>query len=289
MSEQPVYTFEQEIELWSQQSVTVYPKAKPFLKWAGGKRQIMPDLLRHVPQKYNNYFEPFLGGGALFFELSPKMAIVSDINLRLIRTYRAIRDDVDGVIELLQKCKYEKDFFYHMRDIYIDSQTDTEVAAWMIFLNKTGFNGLYRVNRFNTFNVPFGKYTNPTICDVSNLKACSLALEAVDILHEDFSGVLKRAKKGDFVYMDPPYVPASKTASFSAYSAEGFFPHDQIRLRDFALELKKRGVKVLLSNSSTDYVKKLYSEGFDMEEVNATRNISCKGNKRDAVKELIIW
>ena len=263
-------------------------KARPFLKWVGGKRQLLPVLMNHVPQKFGTYHEPFIGGGALFFSVMPKKAVLSDTNERLVRTWLGIKNNVQDVISLLKTYQHSKKFFLSMRSTEIDLKSDAEVAAWMIYLNKTAYNGLYRVNRSNVFNVPFGSYKNPAICDEINLLACSEALKDTVLLHEDFSGVLIRARKGDFVYFDPPYVPLSATSMFTGYTAEGFDQEEQLRLRDVALELKRRGVKVLLSNSAAGFVRQIYSDHFEVEEVMASRQINCKADGRSRIAELIL-
>jgi DNA adenine methylase len=263
--------------------------ARPFLKWAGGKRQLLDALLKRVPSQYGTYFEPFVGGGALFFALRPPRAVLADVNERLIRTYKGVRDDVESVIALLKTYPHDSAFFYELREREIDAQSDTEVAAWFIYLNKTGYNGLYRVNRRNRFNVPFGRYVNPTICDHSTLRACAAALRHVDLLVvDDFGTVVGRAKPGDFVYFDPPYVPLSTTASFTSYTSGGFGRKEQTRLRDVARGLKRDGVSILLSNSSAPLVRELYSEGFRIEEVSATRFVNSRGSGRGAIPEFIV-
>lgn len=262
--------------------------AVPYLKWAGGKRSMLRHLVPHVPPSYGTYFEPFVGGGALFFALRPEKAVLSDVNRRLVRSYAAVRDDVDAVVELLKTYPYEKEFFLTMRAVRIDDRSDVEVAAWLIYLNRSCFNGLYRVNRDNVFNVPFGRYSNPTICDDVNLRACSERLRGVAILHEPFEIVLGRAAPGDFVYFDPPYLPLSATSSFTGYSADGFGLDDHRRLRDVARELKARGVRVLISNSAAPAARELYAEGFEIEEVLAGRAINARGDGRGRIPELII-
>jgi DNA adenine methylase len=261
---------------------------RPFLKWAGGKRQLLDELRRHVPPTYGRYLEPFVGGGSLFFALRPREALLADVNQRLIRTYKGVRDDVDEVIRLLRDYPYETRFFYRMREIDIDARSDAEVAAWFIYLNKAGFNGLYRVNRRNLFNVPFGRHTNPTICDGVTLRACSAALAGTELLTSDFEIVCARAEPGDFVYFDPPYVPLSTTSSFTSYTAHGFGAEEQTRLRDAARALKERRVHVLLSNSSAPFVRDLYSDGFESIEVSATRQVNSKASGRGALTELVI-
>ena len=261
---------------------------KPFLKWVGGKRQLMPELKRYIPETFSRYFEPFVGGGALFFELRPRKAVLADVNERLIRTYRGVRDSVDEVIRLLNEYPHESAFFYRLRQADVDAGTDAEVAAWFIYLNRTGFNGLYRVNQSNGFNVPFGRYENPTICDAPNLRACSRALANADLLVTDFAKATTKAKAGDFVYFDPPYVPLSTTSSFTSYTSGGFGAAEHERLRDVARDLKKRDVSVLLSNSSAPFVRSLYRRGFRAREVSATRLINSKASGRGAITELLI-
>lgn len=260
----------------------------PFIKWVGGKRQLMDALLKHAPETYGTFYEPFLGGAALFFALRPKKAVLGDTNERLVRTYLGVQQKVEDVIALLRTYKYERTFFEKTRARKIDDATDAEVAAWFIYLNKCGFNGLYRVNSKNIFNVPFGRYTNPNICDEDTLRACSKALKAAKIIFGDFQKVTSAAKANDFVYFDPPYIPLSATSSFTSYTAGGFSHDDQERLRDHALGLKKKKVHVLLSNSSAPAVRELY-EGFTLEEVDARRSVNSRGASRGAIAELLMW
>lgn len=268
-------------------SSIAYGRPRPFVKWAGGKRQLLGAILSHVPKEYGTYHEPFLGGGAVFFALSPAKAVLSDSNLRLVRCYRGIQRNVDEVIDRLKEYKKTRSFFLKMRERHIDGETDAEVAAWFIFLNKMGFNGLYRVNSKNRFNVPFGDNKNALVCDEENLRACHHALAGAEIEHEDFSKVSERAQPGDLVYFDPPYVRISKTSYFTSYTAEGFTPHDQTRLRDLALELKEKGVHVILSNSWK--ARSLY-EGtrFSLREVLAARAVNSKADRRGKIAELLI-
>lgn len=278
------------------------PPAKPFIKWAGGKRRLVPELLSRAPDVFGAYHEPFMGGAALFFgllanrtirghDLDTPWATLSDTNLRLVRTFRAVRDDVEGLIARLADYAeaHGRDQYYEVRALPVDEmEHDADVGAWFIYLNKTGFNGLYRVNRKGGFNVPIGRYKNPNICDADNLRAASRALQGAEIRHETFDAVLDRAEAGDLVYFDPPYVPASATASFTSYTKSGFDLDDQARLRDVARALKERGVAVLLSNSDTPPVRDLYRRGFTKRQVMMTRAINSKASKRGAVPELII-
>lgn len=259
---------------------------KPFVKWAGGKRQLLTAILRRVPKVYGTYHEPFVGGGALFFALSPSAAFLSDSNLRLVRCYNGIKNHVSDVISLLKGFKKTRDSFLEMRDRDIDQAEDAEVAAWFIFMNKMGFNGLYRVNSKNQFNVPFGDNKNARICDERNLEACSAALAKAEIACEDFSAVEERARPGDLVYFDPPYIPLSATSYFTSYTAKGFTPKDQEALRDLALRLKKKDVRVILSNSSK--ARSLYQDDFSVTKVFAARAVNSKADRRGKITELLI-
>ena len=268
--------------------------AKPFVKWVGGKRKVIPELLFSLPTTFEHYYEPFVGGGALFFHLRSLNVLqdhkitISDVNLRLIRTYRAIRDDVEGVIVRLQHhAKHHcRDYFYAVRDAEVDTyENNADVAAWFIYLNKTAFNGLYRVNKKNRFNAPMGKYKNPTICDAVNLRNCHDALQTVEILHQSFT-VTERAQAGDLVYFDPPYVPVSATASFTSYTNQGFGIGEQIQLRDVALSLRNRGVNIMISNSDHEIVRELYTD-FNIRGIQVGRAINSKATGRGKVGEVI--
>jgi DNA adenine methylase len=260
----------------------------PFLKWAGGKRQLLPALSRHIPDTFGTYFEPFLGGGALFFHLAPAKAVLGDSNERLIRACRALKGNVEMVIKLLQRYPHSKVFFHQLRAERIDRKTDEEVGAWLIYLNKTGFNGLYRVNRQNVFNVPFGNYANPNICDVHTLRSSAQTLRRATLIAADFESTTRTAREGDFVYFDPPYLPRSVSSSFTSYTAKGFGIRDHERLRDVALKLKRRGVRVLLSNSGTEIVEQLYRKDFTLEPVLSKRRINSDPSARGAVEEYLI-
>jgi DNA adenine methylase len=269
-------------------AVAAVGHAKPFVKWAGGKRQLLPKILHHVPERYGAYHEPFVGGGAVFFALPfGTEAYLSDSNERLVRTYRGIKGYVEEVIHLLKQYPRNRAFYLDLRHRNIDAGTDAEVAAWFIYLNKMGFNGLYRVNSKNKFNVPVGD--NPSrinVCDEDNLRACARALATATIVHQDFEHALRQVKRGDLVYLDPPYVPLSATSYFTSYTVGGFTPQDQHRLRDAALALKKKGARVILSNSSS--AAELYREGFSAVEVLAARNVNSKGDRRGKIAELLI-
>ncbi|MFO0591105.1 MAG: DNA adenine methylase [Polyangiaceae bacterium] len=266
---------------------------RPFLKWVGGKRSLLPVLRAHSPSSFRRYHEPFVGGGAMFFHLAQKKhlqrgAVLSDNNERLIRAYKGVRDAVEEVISLLREYPHEKDFYLKMRERPIDQHSDAEVAAWLVYVNRTGYNGLYRVNQKNRFNVPFGDYANPKICDPENLRACSRALKSATISCEPFDLVAERAEKGDFVYFDPPYVPLSATSSFTSYTASGFGHHHQQKLADVARSLKARGVHVLISNSNAPLVRTLYREGFVMVEVQCARSVNSRADGRGKIVELLM-
>jgi DNA adenine methylase len=265
------------------------PHARPFLKWAGGKGQLLAQLRPLLPAvgTYGRYFEPFAGGAALFFALNPKRALLADVNAELIDCYKAARDDVDAVIEALGQYRYGADHYYRARELDPRTLPLAQRAARTIYLNRTGYNGLYRVNRSGKFNVPMGRYTNPTLCDAANLKACSKALAKVVLRLEDFEAVAARAKPGDFVYFDPPYVPVSDTADFTSYVPGGFGSNQQRRLAGVFAELGRRGVHAMLSNSDTPAVRELYA-GFRIHRVLASRHINSRGSRRGKVGEVVV-
>ena len=269
------------------------PRApRPFVKWAGGKRQLLDKIRRYLPERFNTYHEPFVGGGAVFFALSAgRPAHLSDSNERLVRAYRGIKDSVGDVIAILrghEQDRRSREAYLKMRARDIDSDSDAEVAAWFIYLNKLAFNGLYRVNSKNRFNVPYGDNENAVLCDERNLRACAEALARADLHHEDFTAVAERARAGDLVYFDPPYFPVSVTSYFTSYTVGGFTPDDQRKLRDLAQTLKRKRVHVLLSNSPP--AAALYTEdlGFSVTEVLASRAVNSKAELRGKITELLI-
>ena len=227
----------------------------PLVKWVGGKRQLMLDLLKNMPTSFNRYFEPFIGGGALFFELQPYNAYISDMNEELINLYCVVRDNVYELISDLSKHKITKEYYLKIRNLDRTNKykklTNVQRASRFIYLNRTCFNGLYRVNSKGEFNVPFGNYKNPRIVDIDNLLSCSSLLKNTEIKHADFSKVLEYAKKGDFVYFDPPYVPLNETSSFTSYTKNGFDMDMQVKLKEVCDELNLKGVNFMLSNSDT--------------------------------------
>lgn len=267
------------------------PVARPCFKWAGGKTSSLPDILQRLPAKISTYYEPFVGGGAVFFALAAeqrfKNAVLGDANDELMRAYGALRAHPDNVVDALKTHVHEEKRYYQVRGQDPKMLKPSDRAARLIYLNRTCFNGLYRVNKKGIFNVPFGDYSNPTICDEENLRAVALALKDARLLGEDFGQTVRSAGRGDAVYFDPPYVPLSETSSFTGYAKGGFDFFDQERLRNTALTLAERGVHVLLSNSDTPFVRQLY-EGFRIEEVQARRAINSKGKKRGKIGELII-
>jgi len=272
----------------------------PFFKAAGGKRQLLSELRKHIPAKFGRYFEPFVGGGALYFDLVSSGRIrsacpwLNDANPDLLSAYLSLRDHVEPLIGFLKQLSAayvagdREAYFYKVRATQMTSTLSKAVR--FLFLNKTCFNGLWRVNqKTGENNVPHGKYKNPTICDEVALRAASWALQGAAITNLDFeAAVLGHERAGDLVYFDPPYVPVSETADFTSYTKDGFTLRDQERLRDLALTLKKRGVHVILSNADVPMVRTMYGHGFDLHAVSARRNINSKSAKRGPVGELII-
>lgn len=272
-------------------------KAKPFVKWVGGKRQLLKQFREqnfYPPEKFDvkkfQYFEPFVGGGAVFFDLLPDKAFLSDLNSDLVTSYNVIKNDVEALIKSLKKHKYEKEYFLKIRAKDPKNLTAIEIASRFIYLNRTAFNGMYRVNSKGQFNVPFGKYDNPTICDADNLRKVSEALQKVEIKHQDYKAILKKAKKGDFVYFDPPYYPVSKTASFTSYTSDAFLEKEQLELRDVFVELSNRECFVMLSNSDTPFINEIYSgiKGVRINKVQAGRAINSKSSGRGKITEVLV-
>ncbi|MFC1609938.1 DNA adenine methylase [Myxococcota bacterium] len=262
-------------------------RPKPFLKWAGGKGKLVPQILDRFPEHFGRYHEPFLGGGAVFFALAPRKAVLSDVNGDLIATYCAIRDRVEQVMAKLRQHQPTEEHFYNVRALESGRLSPIEAAARTIFLNRTCFNGLYRVNRRGQFNVPFGRYTNPKICNADNLRAVSEALQNVDIRSESVFDIGRRVRRGDLVYFDPPYDPVSRTASFTSYARGGFGREEQERLATLFGQLAERGVHVVLSNSDTPFIRELYRD-FHIEQVFARRAINSRGDRRGPVTEVLV-
>lgn len=272
-------------------------KAKPFLKWVGGKKQIVPQIKQYIPKDYYRYYEPFVGGGALFFDLVPSEAYINDINKILISAYRNIKNHPYEIIEKLenlQKIFFEKNneerktYFYKIRDTFNNTKYDSFLkTSYVIFLNKTCFNGMYRENSKGKFNVPFGRYKNPKILDEKNILAVSKILQNVTITDDSFEKAVEDAKRGDFIYFDPPYHPLSITSNFTSYSNGGFTEEDQMRLRDVFIDLDKRSCFVMLSNSDTKFIREVYKE-FTQKTISAARSINCKATGRGKINELLI-
>ena len=261
---------------------------RPFLKWAGGKSRLIQQYIPYFPKSYKNYYEPFLGGGAVFFYLQPSAAILTDINAELINTYCCVRDNVEELIYILKehKIRHNKDYYYSVRNN--SGGTDIEKAARIIYLNKTCFNGLYRVNSQGKFNVPLGRYENPNICSEDLLRAASEALSTSKIKQTDFADVLNYATSSDdFIYFDPPYYPVSETSYFTAYSSYRFAEDQQVKLKDVFEKLAGRGVKVMVSNSDCEFICNLYSS-FNIHTISANRAINSNAKKRGKITELLI-
>lgn len=263
----------------------------PIVKWVGGKRQLMFELLKNMPKSYNRYFEPFIGGGALFFELQPSNAYISDMNEELINLYNVVKNDVYELIEELKKHEISKEYFMNIRNIdrtkNYKKWSNIQKASRFIYLNRTCFNGMYRVNSKGEFNVPFGNYKNPRIIDERNLINCSNLLQKTEIRNADFSEILNYVQNGDFVYFDPPYVPLNETSSFTSYTKDGFDIDMQFKLREVCDELDSKGVKFMLSNSDTKFVNELY-ENYNIKKVFASRQINANPNGRGKITEVLV-
>lgn len=267
-------------------------RAQPFIKWVGGKGRILTQLEPLLPENVERmrHVEPFMGGAALFFALQPRRALLCDVNPHLVGTYVAIRDELPSVVRYLAKLKrrHSKEAFYATRTRYNTKRlSPAERAATFIYLNKTCFNGLHRVNRKGEFNVPCGKYKNPRILDEEGLARASAALKKTTIACTGFDSLLSRAREGDFVYMDPPYAPVSATSSFTSYASDGFGAQDQRRLRDVFEALDARGCKLMLSNSDVPFIRELYAK-WRIDVVRAPRAINSKGSKRGKVNEVVV-
>lgn len=266
--------------------------ALPFLKWVGGKRQLIPALSPHLRVGGKRYVEPFVGGGAVFFHLRSeglleRDCVLADANEELVNVYRCVQRRVEPLIKRLRahQQQHGPEYYYGVR-----AQTftpDLDGAARTIYLNRTGFNGLYRVNRKGIFNVPMGRYTNPSICDERKLRLASAALQGVAILCQDFATTVADCGPGTFLYLDPPYVPLSSTSSFTAYHKGGFGLAEQARLAASCIEAYQRGAEFVLSNSSSDVVAELFAR-FPILKVAATRRINCSAEKRGAISEMVV-
>ena len=265
----------------------------PFLKWVGGKRQLMPTITELMPKKFTNYYEPFVGGGAVLFHTQPKNAVINDLNEDLINVYNTIKKNPEELIKDLKTHKNESEYFYDLRILdrteEFEKLSNIKKASRVIYLNKTCFNGLYRVNNSGEFNSPFGRYKNPNIVNEITIRAVSKYLNnnKITIFSKDYEDVLENIEKGSFVYFDPPYHPVSKSSSFTGYIQGGFNMYDQIRLRDLCVKLNKKGVKFMVSNSAVPLIEDIYKE-FNITYVKANRSINSNAKKRGEVDEVII-
>lgn len=267
------------------------PEPRPVLKWAGGKRRLVPRIVAHLPERIRTYYEPFVGGGAVFFALAAGQrfdrAVISDRNRDLVDVYRALQRNVEALIDELEGYakRHSESEYYRVRDLCPASRIAR--AARVIYLNKTGYNGLYRVNRAGRFNVPIGRYKKPAICDPARLRAASRVLAGVEILGEDFEKVCHRAGAGDAVYFDPPYLPISRTSSFAAYDAYPFGLEEHRRLARVFTDLSRRGISAVLSNSLTPETETLYA-AFSPEIIGVSRPINSVVSRRGSVAELLV-
>ncbi len=266
---------------------------RPVLKWAGGKRQLLPAIINNMPDHFNKYYEPFLGGAALLISLYSLgklgSCIISDINRDIFNLYVNIRENPQRFIDEMNNLKFRnsKEDYYEARNLFNSTQDPLTRSVLFIYLNRHGYNGLYRVNSRNEFNVPFGRYNNPSMPSGENILAMSEILQSCTILNSDFEIAVSNAKSGDFVYFDPPYMPLNRTSYFTSYTSSGFNARDQERLAEVFIELTNRGVYVMESNANSHFIRELYRD-FHLLEVDARRNINSVGADRGKIKELII-
>lgn len=270
--------------------------AMPVLKWVGGKRQLLPEIRKYIPEQISTYYEPFVGGGAVLFDVQPNKAIVNDVNSELINLYQVVKDDVESLIDLLTEHKIQNspEYFYEVRawdrdKEYYDDLSPVQRAARIHYLNKTCYNGLFRVNLAGEFNAPYGKYKNPNIENAAILRAVSQFFNAakIEFRNTDFEEAVKGIRKGSFVYFDPPYDPVSDSANFTGYAKGGFNRDEQIRLKKLCDRLNKRGIKFMLSNSATDFILDLYKD-YTIEIIKAKRAINSDGKNRGEVDEVLV-
>jgi DNA adenine methylase len=266
---------------------------KPFVKWAGGKRQIAKEISRLIPPDFNTYYEPFVGGGAILLTLQPPKAVINDFNPELMNVYKVIKDNVEELIEDLRRHINTEEYFYKTRELDRNGEfsklTNLERASRIIYLNKTCYNGLFRVNNQGQFNVPFGNYKDPDFVNEHTLRAVNHYLNDNKVIFHncDFEESLKGIKKGDFVYFDPPYDPISDSSSFTGYTLNSFSRDEQVRLKETCDNLNNKGIRFLLSNSSTEFIKNLYRE-YQIVPIKAPRMINSIGDKRGRIEEYLI-
>ena len=268
--------------------------AAPVVKWVGGKRQLLPQILPLIPKRMTAYCEPFLGGGAVLFALQPRRALVNDLNQDLITVYRVIREDADALIDHLSRHENTPEYFYRIRDLDRDREayaalSDVEKASRLLYLNKTCYNGLFRVNASGAFNSPYGHYRRPNIVNEQTIRGVSRYFNSCDItfFSGDFAAVLEQVPEGGFVYLDPPYDPVSDTASFTGYNRGGFGREEQVRLKECCDALTARGVKFLLSNSATPFIRELYGS-YRVSIVQARRAVNSVASRRGAIEEVLV-
>lgn len=270
-------------------------EVKPVMKWVGGKRQLLSEILPMIPNEFNKYFEPFVGAGAVLFDMLPDKAVVNDLNTELINVYKVIKEQPDELIELLKEHtnNNSKEYFYQIRELDRQAEynnlSDIYKASRTIYMNKTGFNGLFRVNKNGKFNVPWGRYKNPKILDADNILAMNKYFNECDIeiLNVDYKEALNSVSKGDFVYLDPPYLPISSSSAFTAYTSDGFGTKEQEELKKTCDMLNDMGVKFLLSNSYHPFLLELYQD-YNIKIVEARRNVNSKGHKRGKIREILV-
>lgn len=261
--------------------------AEPVVKWAGGKARLVPQITALFPATWGRYYEPFLGGAAMFMALQPGGAVLTDVNDDLITLYQVIQSDVEALIADLYRHRYEKNYYYAVRAQDATRLDRVQRASRTLYLNRTCFNGLYRVNRRGQFNVPFGRYKNPTIVNEDRLRGVSAALQGCTVAHMDYARATASAKAADLVYFDPPYFPLTRTSNFTSYTAGAFGPDDQRRLAEVFDDLTERGVACLQSNSDTPFIRELYSH-HHVHTVTARRAISRDPSSRGMVTEVVV-
>jgi len=266
----------------------------PFVKWVGGKRQLLNEIEKHIPERFSRYYEPFIGGGAVLFHVQPRIAVINDSNEELVNLYNIIKETPEELIKDLKKHRNEEKYFYKVRGIDREKEkylklSDIERASRIIFLNKTCYNGLFRVNSSGEFNSPFGRYKNPNIINAIKLRAVSsyLSKNNIKILNTDYEKSLSNIRKGAFVYFDPPYDPISNSSNFTGYTKNGFDKTEQERLKKVCDRLNNRKVKFLLSNSSTEFIRDLYKD-YPIFPIKAKRSINSKGGGRGAITEILV-